>query len=432
MSGCPSDDGSGTQRAMKVLMMHRNDGLAGGAQIQMNRLMAGLRAGGVDARILCRESAGSNTAAIPRRPLAERVLGAATRRLGLNDIHLLGSHTLAGVPDVTEADVIDLHCLHSGTFSYLALPALAAARPVVFTFHDMWPITGHCHASLECSRWRSGCGNCPHPEIEPAVARDATALEWRMKRWAFGRSDFTIVTPSRWLADRVSESMLAGREVRHIPHGVDLGVFQPRDRSACRDALGLPRDGVVILSAIEHMDRPLKGAELLVEALERIPEAERRNCTLLCFGKSSRPLIARMPVPVLDLGYLSHDRMKSLAYCAADFLVNPSRAECFGLVALEAMACGTPVVAFDVGGLSELVQPMKTGLLAQADDPEDLARCIRKMIADAALRTATGQQARRHAETEHDISTQVRRTMDVYRERMDQFARRKYSGFPNK
>jgi glycosyltransferase involved in cell wall biosynthesis len=325
------------------------------------------------------------------------------------------------VPGVAAADVIDVHCLHSGTFSYLALPALAAAKPVVFTFHDMWPITGHCHASLECARWRSGCGDCPHLGIEPAVARDATALEWRLKRRAFGRADFMIVTPSRWLADRVSESMLAGREVRHIPHGVDLEVFHPRDRSACRDALGLPREGVVILCAIEHMDRPLKGAGLLVEALERIPDEERRNCTLLCFGKSSRPMIARMPMPVVDLGYLSHDRVKALAYAAADFVVNPSRAECFGLVALEAMACGTPVVAFGVGGLTELVRPMETGLLAEPENADDLSLRIRKMIAEPALRTATGENARRLAEAKHDIREQVRRTMDLYRERIEQF-----------
>lgn len=424
MSARRSDDGFGTPRDMKVLMMHRNDGLAGGAQIQMNRLLAGLRAGGVDARIVCRDSAGGNTVAIPRRPLAERVLGAATRRFGLNDIHLLGSHALSGDPAAAEADVIDIHCLHSGTFSYLALPALTAAKPVVFTFHDMWPLTGHCHASLECSRWQHGCGKCPHLEIEPAVTRDATALEWRMKRWAFGRSDFTIITPSRWLAERVSESMLAGREVRHIPHGVDLGVFQPRERAACRDALGLPRHGVVMLCAIERMDRPLKGAALLVEALERIPEAERRDCTLVCFGKSSRALVSRMPVPVVDLGYLSHDRLKALAYSAADFVVNPSRAECFGLVALEAMACGTPVVAFGVGGLTELVEPMKTGLLAAADDADDLARCIRRMLAEPELRASTGQNARRLAEAEHDINTQVRRTTAAYHDRMDRFAGR--------
>ncbi len=409
---------------MKVLMMHRNDGFAGGAQIQMNRLLTGLRASGVDVRIVCRESAGLGAVAIPRRPLAERVLGAATRRMGLNDIHLLGSHALAGIPEVRNADVVDLHCLHSGTFSYLALPALTAAKPVVFTFHDMWPVTGHCHASLECERWKSGCGNCPHPETEPAVARDATALEWRLKRWSYRSSDFTIVTPSRWMADRVSESMLAGRDVRHIPHGVDLGIFRPQAKEACRDALGLARDGLVMLCAIEHMARPLKGAALLAEALHRIPEEGRRNLTLLCFGRSSRPLIARMPVPVVDLGYLSHDRIKALAYAAADFAVNPSLAESFGLVALEAMACGTPVVAFGVGGLPELVRPMETGLLAKPGDPEDLARCIAEMLKSRELRLATGENARRLAETEHDIKTQISRTVELYRVVKDEFGKR--------
>lgn len=410
------EGGSGAFDDMKVLLMHRNDGLAGGAQIQMNRLLAGLRASGVDARILCREAAVTGSVVMPRRPLAERALGALTRRAGLNDIHLLGSHAVAAMAEVVEADVIDLHCLHSGTFSYLALPALTAARPVVFTFHDMWPLTGHCHASLECDRWKRGCGNCPYPEIQPAVARDATALEWRLKQWAYGRSDFTIVTPSRWLAGRVSESMLAGRDVRYIPHGLDLDVFRPMDKAACRAALGLPADGLVMLCAIEHMARPLKGAHLLAEALERMPANQRRDCTLLCFGHSSQRLLERMPVPVVDLGYLSHDRMKALAYSAADFLVNPSLAECFGLVALESMACGTPVVAFEVGGMPELVIPLETGLLAKPGDARDLAAKIKHMADDADFRTGASTEARRLVERENRLEVQVARTIALYRE----------------
>lgn len=408
--------GSGAFDDMKVLLMHRNDGLAGGAQIQMNRLLAGLRASSVDARILCREAAGTGSVVMPRRPLAERALGALARRAGLNDIHLLGSHAVAAMPEVAEADVIDLHCLHSGTFSYLALPALTTAKPVVFTFHDMWPFTGHCHASLECDRWKRGCGSCPHPEIEPAVARDATALEWRLKQWAYSRADFTIVTPSRWLADRVSESMLAGREVRHIPHGLDLEVFKPMDKAACRVALGLPPDGLVMLCAIEHMARPLKGAHLLAEALQGIPAHELRQCTLLCFGRSSRRLLERMPVPVVDLGYLSHDRMKALAYSAADFSVNPSLAECFGLAALESMACGVPVVAFGVGGLAELVDPAKTGLLAKPGDARDLAAKLKLMLNDAEFRSVASAEARRQVERDFRLETQVSRTVSLYRE----------------
>ncbi len=399
---------------MKVLMMHRNDGLSGGAQIQLKRLRQGLRAAGVDAGMLCRESRTDDAVLMPYRPWAERVLGAATRRLGLNDIHLLSSSAVARMPQVAAADLVDIHCLHSGTFSYLSLPALCAAKPVVFTFHDMWPITGHCHASLECRRWMSGCGACPHLDVEPAVRRDATAFEWRMKRSAYQRSDFTIVTPSRWLKDQVGASMLAGMPVHHIPHGVDPGVFTPLDKRACREALGLPLDGVILLCAIEYMNRPLKGAALMADALRHLGTTELRKATLVVFGRSDPSLIGSLPVPVVDLGYLEHDRMKALAYSAADVLINPSRAESFGLVALEGMACGLPVVAFDVGGIPELVRPGQTGYLAIPEDAASLASGVRAMLADPASARAQGTRAREVVETEFTLEKQVSRTLALY------------------
>lgn len=403
---------------MKVLMMHRNDGLSGGAQIQLNRLREGLRAAGADARMLCRESRTDDAVRMPYRPLAERVLGAATRRLGLNDIHLVSSSSVARLPEVAGADLVDIHCLHSGTFSYLSLPSLCAAKPVVFTFHDMWPITGHCHASLECSRWMTGCGACPHLDVEPAVRRDATSLEWRMKRGAYRRSRFTIVTPSRWLQERVSSSMLAGAPVHHIPHGVDPAVFTPLEKRACRESLGLPPDGTILLCAIEYMNRPLKGAALMADALRRLSADELRNVTLVVFGRSDPALIARLPLPVVDLGYLEHDRMKALAYSAADVLINPSRAESFGLVALEGMACGLPVVAFEVGGIPELVRPGHSGHLALPEDVESLAGGIRAMLADPASACAMGMRARELVEAEFTLEKQVSETLALYRDVM--------------
>jgi glycosyltransferase involved in cell wall biosynthesis len=399
---------------MKVLMMHRDDGRVGGAQIQMNRLRAGLRSRGVDAQILRREGDASESESMPYYPKVERCVGAFTRRVGLNDIHLLSSHAVPGLPAVAEADVIDLHCLHSGTFSYLALPALAAKKPLVFTFHDMWPITGHCHASLDCERWKTGCGQCPYPGTEPAIRRDATALEWKLKKWACERSDFTIVTPSKWLAEMVDQSFLAGRQVHHIPHGLDVEVFRPLDKSKCRALLGIPEGKAVLLCAIENMERPLKGGKLLAQALENVPESIRRDCVLLVFGRSSRSLVQQIPMQVVELGYLGADSLKVIAYSAADLLLNPSRAESFGLVALEAMACGTPVVAFAVGGLPELVRPGLTGMLAKPEDPHDFSEKIVAMLSDRRSLEAMATRARQLVLDEFSLELQVTRSISLY------------------
>jgi len=401
---------------MKVLMMHRSDGSSGGGQVQMQRLRSGLVRHGIDARVLCRERSQDDSVLMRSRPRIERWISRFTERAGLNDIHLVSSFGVPKMKDFMEADLVDVHSLHSGTYSYLALPALTANKPAVFTFHDMWPITGHCHASLECDRWKSGCGNCPHPEIYPAIRRDATALEWKLKRRSFERSKFTIVTPSKWLHDRTKESMLAGCDVRHIPHGVDTEVFQPLDKDHCRSLLGIPKGKNVLFCAMESMHRPLKGADLLVQALQKLPESLQKDSVLLLFGQTSREILKQVRMPVINLGFIQHDRLKALAFCAADLFVNPTRAESFGLVVLESMACGTPVVAFGVGGVPELVRAGITGYLAEPDDPSDLCQGVVTLLGDKKNLEVMGRRCREVVESEYSLELQIRSYIDVYRQ----------------
>jgi glycosyltransferase involved in cell wall biosynthesis len=356
---------------------------------------------------------------MPYQPRLERWLGRLTGRLGLNDIHLVSSFDVAKTTDFADADLIDVHCLHSGSFSYLALPGLTANKPSVFTFHDMWPITGHCHASLECERWKTGCGKCPHPEVHPEIRRDATALEWRLKQWAYGKSKFTIVTPSRWLHDRTQESMLQGVAVHHIPHGIDTDVFRPIDKELCRSLLGIPKGKRVLICALESMRRPLKGADLLVQALQRLPPALERETVLLLFGQTSPEILRQIQMPVFDLGFLHNDPLKALAFSAADLFINPTRAESFGLVVLESMACGTPVLCFEVGGLPELVRPGVTGLLAPPFRPEGLSAGVCELLGNPGTLEVMARQCREVSVAEYSLHLQVQRYLKLYKNVID-------------
>jgi glycosyltransferase involved in cell wall biosynthesis len=401
---------------MKILMMHRSDGHQGGGQVQMQRLRAGLKRHGVDARVLCRERSEEDSVLIPARKRLERWLGRVTIRLGFNDIHLISSFGVPKIKEFIEADLVDIHSLHSETFSYLALPVLTAAKPVVFTFHDMWPLTGHCHACLECGRWKTGCGHCLHPEVYPPVRMDSTAFEWRFKRRAYERSKFRIVTPSMWLLERTKESMLGGFPVHHIPHGIDMEVFKPLDKGRCREILGIPAGKRVLICALESMWRPLKGAGLLVEALKELPDSVKRDCVLLLFGQTSVAILRQIHMPIIELGFLYNDHLKALAFSAADLFINPSWAESFGLVALESMACGTPTVSFRVGGLPELVRPGVTGFLAEPLKAGELAAGTAALLEDGAGLERMSRRCREIAVAEYSIELQVSRYMELYQQ----------------
>jgi glycosyltransferase involved in cell wall biosynthesis len=399
---------------MKVLLMHNGDAGLGGGQVQLLRLTDGLKARDVDAKILCREPTLTDSIRMPARPRAEKWLKRFTRRAGLNDIHMLSSYDIPKMQEFKDSDLIDLHCMHHETFSYMALPAICAAKPTVFTFHDMWPVAGHCHASLECTRWKTGCGQCPHLDVAPAVSRDATALEWKLKRRAYDASRFTIVVPSKWLHDMIGQSMLAGHEAHHIPHGIDTHLFKPMDKAMCRHILGIPDDKKVLIFGAESLARTLKGGDLLHAALKQLPESLKRETVLLAFGHMQASSLEGIGIETIRLGYLSNNQLKIMALSAADVFVNPTRAESFSLVVLESMACATAVVAFAVGGVPDMVRPGVSGILAEPENAASLAQGIVSIFEDRDALEKMSRNCREIVEREYSLELYSRRYHELY------------------
>jgi glycosyltransferase involved in cell wall biosynthesis len=247
------------------------------------------------------------------------------------------------------------------------------------------------------------------------VRRDATALEWRLKKWAYDRSKFTIVAPSKWLCDLTSQSMLRALPVRHIPHGIDTDVFRPLDQKMCRTLLGIPPGKQVLLFAVERLDRPLKGGDLLRSALHGLPLSVKRQTVLLFMGGVGRSLSGTFEMPVVDLGFVRSDRLKAIAFSAADLFLHPTRAENFPLVLLESFACGTPAVSFRVGGVPELVRPGLTGMLAEPENAAELREGMVHLLDDQRARQFMRERCREIAVAEYSLDMQVDRYLDLYR-----------------
>jgi glycosyltransferase involved in cell wall biosynthesis len=158
---------------------------------------------------------------------------------------------------------------------------------------------------------------------------------------------------------------------------------------------------------------------LLVKALQSLPDTLKQDCFLLTFGKSTTRLEQAVDIPALHLGYMSSDRLKAIAYSAADLFVFPTRADNLPLVLQESMACGTPMVSFKVGGVPDLVRPGITGYLAEAENPQDLCRGIVELLEDEALRVSMGKNCREIAVQEYPLELQARRYVDLYQKVLD-------------
>lgn len=366
--------------------------------------------------------------------LASRVLRLAThpRALaaclnGREDFHF---------PDATRVvagfapDIIQTHNLHGGYFDLRALAAMSARVPTVVTLHDMWLLTGHCAHALDCERWRTGCGACPDLDRPPAIARDATAVNWRAKRDIYAVSSLHIVTPSQWLRDRVAASMLGplARDVRVIPNGVDTAVFRPGDRRAARAALDLPGDAFVVLLTAGSKSGMWTDDGMLRGAVERLTERRlSRPVVFVTVGGQSALALTRGAAARM-LPFQHEPAGMARCYQAADVYVQVVRADTFPLAVLEAMACSVPVVATRVGGIPEQIRPAPvaavetgqvgaaTGMLVDGGDAPQLAAAIEALLGNEPSRQALGWNAAADVVARFSLDRQVEAYLTCYRD----------------
>jgi len=411
---------------LRVLLLNHADIGAGGAAVAGMRLHRSLLAAGVDTTLLVGTKSGTEPTVteLEQPRLVRRSLRKLGHEVGLNELDGIGAYGLARSALARRADVIHAHAVHGGWFSYPALARLSRDTPMVLTLHDMWPFTGHCSFSFDCDRWRSGCGSCPHPEVFPAVKRDATAVEWRVKDAVWARSRITVVSPSRWLADLATESTLGRFDVQVIAHGIDTDEFAPRPRQECRAALGIPEGRTALLftaASLQGADgsdpADRKGADLLAEALRVVPAKLRSRCHLILMGGQGQAMAGALRsegYDVAEVGYVVSDPLKSFVYSAADVFVFPSRADNAPLVVLESLACGTPVVSFDVGGVGELVRPGQTGTLASPGDAAALAADIVELLEHPGRLATMRARCRALVEAEHPAALAAARHIELY------------------
>lgn len=406
----------------------------GGAARAAYRLHVGLRSVGIESAMLVRTRSSDDlhVTSVPHaRSLAARITRRIRAQSLARDRSLLGSRPTQyrdyGMSDdrslmgralgrsLGPCDILNLHWV-AGFIDYAALFGRGPiATPMVWTLHDMNPFTGGCHYDDGCGRYQERCGLCPM--LESRSEADVTRRIWLRKRRALASVQterLIVVGDSRWLASEAQRSSLLGRfRVEAVHYGVDTEDFRPHERVFARNFFGLPPEDRIVLFVAESTSQRRKGAALLERALA-IPGKEK--LTLATVGRGR--VVA--PVPVHTLGYLRDDRVLALAYSAADVVVVPSLQEAFGQTALESIACGTPVAAFAVGGLPEIVRPGETGALAHPADPGALAAAIQRLLSmSAAERERMSRRCREAALEEFTLERQARNYVDLYGQLLD-------------
>lgn len=393
----------------------------GGAAIAATRLHRALREQRVDSRMLVRRKLSDNWTidrwGRPGAPLATRTVDHLAARLQRESGVLRSVNAsrtaLSRDPRVQRADVVNVHWVGQGAMSIADIGRLRP--PLVMTAHDMWPFCGSEHYTVDDAdaRWRTGYRR----DIDRNRGRDLDRWTWHRKRRHWKPSH--LVCPSVWLASCARESaLMAGWRVHVIPNPLDVDVFQPVSRSSARSILRLPQDKKLILfGAFGGLADRRKGGDLLLEALHHFSAAQLSQWHGVVFGTGRPKDEPRAGLPLHWLGQLHDDVSLALAYNAADVMVVPSRQEAGGpQTAVEAQACGVPVVAFDVGGLRDSVQHEETGYLASALDARSLTAGIAWVLGDESRRGRLGEAARRRAVQLSASSVVAKRYLEVFDE----------------
>lgn len=323
---------------------------------------------------------------------------------------------LAQLLKTLQPDIINVHNLHGALSNGWSADLLLTCQeyaPVVWTLHDMWSFTGRCAFTYDCEKYLTGCDEtCPTPHEYPSLPAEVIAKSWRDRSVFFRDSTRLIaVTPSTWLASRARAGLWQSSRVDTLPNGLPLDVYAPVEKNVARQALGLDVHGPALLLAGLSLSERRKGVGIAIEAIRKI---HQRPLTLLFLG-ADPPVIDLPDVWVHNLGYINHERTKALVYNAADLFVHPALADNLPSTVMEAIVCGTPVVAFAVGGLPELVRPGKSGWLVSRTDAESLAKAIDTALGQIASGVGLRDTCRQLAMEQFSFDLQVQRYLDLFK-----------------
>lgn len=389
---------------LKVLHLNHSD-IIGGAARAAYRIHHALRNSGIDSQMLVNlATSGDKTVHGPNRKLAKAIARIRPHLVTplcqmlrtSNPINHSPALLPSRWPEHLNASNADLVHLHWVQREMLSIADIARIRkPIVWTLHDMWAFSGAEHLAWD-SRWRDGYRRDNRPDHESGFDLNRNTWQRKLRHW---RKPIQIVCPSQWMADCVRASnLMHDWPATVIPNSIDTDRWQPIDQRLARQLMCLPEEGPLLLfGAMGGGNNPHKGIDLLIAAISKLRVMPNlKNLQLVVFGQLPPQSAPQLGFPVNYMGYLHDDLSLRALYSAADAFVIPSRQDNLPNTGLEAHACGTPVVAFDIGGLSSIVEHKRTGYLANSFDICDLSYGIQWIFennSDGSL----GQRARKRA-----------------------------------
>ncbi|MDI3479935.1 MAG: putative colanic acid biosynthesis glycosyltransferase [Rikenellaceae bacterium] len=312
---------------------------------------------------------------------------------------------------IANADIVHLHNLHGYYINYEKLINLIIKyqKPVVWTFHDVWSITGRCAYPYECEKWMIGCNKCNLKKTYPKTYIDKSKKTWHRKNKIFNKlinSKTALISPSEWLANIIRKSYLRNYWVEVIPNGIEKVEIRD-DKVELRRELNLPTDKKIILFVAADINDERKGIKYVLDIINEFDQ----DILFLSVGKEIRNVKTDK---LKQMGYISNKELLTKIYKASDIFVIPSLNDNFPTTVLEAFSQGVPVVGFNIDGIREQVGT-DCGILVEKGNSEELKNAINKLVYDEQLLKKYSLNALKKYEENYTLEKFAERYLDIYK-----------------
>ena len=310
-----------------------------------------------------------------------------------------------------KADIVHLHIIHNGWFRLESLKRISKEKKLVWTIHDPWILTGHCIYPYECLRWKEGCGDCPDLGRPLPVRRDRTQHEVIRKRSLMDDIKADLIVSTQWFKDQLDSYGLQKNPISVIPFGIDIRDISSilDQKISARGKYLIPANEFVVM--IRVSTEPQKGLHFALQAFGRLS----KKITIIAVDQYGKLSSLAADHKVLEFGWIHDENELANLYSAADVFIMPSIAETFGLMALESMSCGTPVVYPRNTAIHEVVSADENFTYVEDGSGKDLGKILSKLISNREFVDRESGRVRDRAAEKFNLQSYAEQTAQLYK-----------------
>ena len=315
--------------------------------------------------------------------------------------------------ELEKTNIFQFYNLHGGFFSLGTIKKLSKIAPIILRFSDYWPLTGHCAYPGDCNKWKKICKECPDLSTYPSIGLDQTQRLWKKKRRIFNNIDITLIVPTHKMYSEVKNSLFfKNKKIYKIPNGIDINSFFFEDKTFAKKSLNIPNIFTMLFIAHMAFNNYRKGTHLLERLLNKFKD--EKNIQFLIVGNDSFKWRKLGYKNIHTFDFTENVRDKRLIFCASDCKILTSINENFPNVILESMACGTPVIAFESGGVKEIISN-DNGILVEKENIEKMEDNIRHLKKNYSLFKKLSSNAMKTIKAKFSSEVEIKKYIQIYK-----------------